>query len=108
MFLFFVFYLSIIYLATEGVLFVCLFFKSFRIRSTAYLLKACTVNHISILFEGQCRRYLDTFNNHYDQQKGFLGDLKKVFFNRPLASSVGVKDGTLVSDSLEPKPVYLK
>ena len=57
-------------------------------------------HHISILFEGQCRRYLDTFNNHYDQQKGFLGDLNQVFFNRPLASSVGVKDGTLVSGAV--------
>ena len=30
-------------------------------------------------------------------KKCFLGDLIQVFFNRALASSVGVKDGTLTS-----------
>ena len=35
--------------------------------------------------------------NHYGNKKRFLGDLIQVVFHRALASSVGVKDGTLTS-----------
>ena len=40
-------------------------------------------------------------SNYYDFFLSlFLGDLNRVFFNRALASTVGVKDGTLTSRAL--------
>ena len=77
--------------------------KIFHMTSTLCLVKPSLWTSASSYFDSvcsrQCRRHLDThslliliimINN-----KWFLGDLIQVVFHRALASSVGVKDGTL-------------